>query len=107
MPSPLVWNAHREWTIGFSIEKPRVFLLRDHVFLFQDLVKDWTSTPPPDILHFIPVTYTFNAIVSDPLIYLCVNEHNIISNPNSLEDNGKTHLYTLDSAKTCHAQPNI
>ncbi|KAI7885245.1 hypothetical protein K492DRAFT_204108 [Lichtheimia hyalospora FSU 10163] len=87
MHSPLVWNAHRAWDVGISLKKPQIFLLRDHVFLFQDLIKDWSSTPPPDLLHFIPITYNFTANVSEPLLYLCVNEHNIISNPNALDDN--------------------
>lgn len=89
MHSPLVWNAHRVWDVGISLKRPQIFLLRDHVFLFQDLIKDWSSTPPPDLLHFIPITYNFTANVSEPLLYLCVNEHNIISNPNALDDNGK------------------
>lgn len=89
MHSPLVWNAHRVWDVGISLKKPQIFLLRDHVFLFQDLIKDWSSTPPPDLLHFIPITYNFTANISEPLLYLCVNEHNIISNPNALDDNGK------------------
>lgn len=101
MPSPLVWNAHREWHIDVSIKTPHIFLLRDHVFLFQDLIKDWTSTLPPDLLHFVPITYTFNATITEPHIYLCVNEHNIISNPNALDDNGmvlKPNLGNLLSA---------
>ena len=89
MHSPIVWNEHREWEFACSIREPQIFLLRDHVFLFQDLIKDWTSTPPADLLHFIPVTYNFNINIYEPLIYLCVNEHNIISNPNALDDNGK------------------
>ncbi|KAI9320168.1 hypothetical protein BX666DRAFT_2151466 [Dichotomocladium elegans] len=87
MHSPLIWNAHREWEINTSIKKPEIFLLRDHVFLIQDLIKDWGSTPAPDLLHFIPVTYKFAINISEPWIYLCVNEHNIISNPNDLQDN--------------------
>ena len=89
MHSPIVWNEHREWDFACSIREPQIFLLRDHVFLFQDLIKDWTSTPPADLLHFIPVTYNFNINIYEPLIYLCVNEHNIISNPNASDDNGK------------------
>ncbi|KAF7732780.1 hypothetical protein EC973_000053 [Apophysomyces ossiformis] len=87
MPSPLKWNAHRVWDFNVSAKRPRVFLLRDHVFLFQDMIKDWASTPPVDLLYFIPMTYTFNIDLTEPLIYLCVNEHNIISNPNAIDDN--------------------
>ncbi|KAI9269315.1 hypothetical protein BDA99DRAFT_348390 [Phascolomyces articulosus] len=94
MHSPIVWNAYREWEFCGSIREPQIFLLRDHVFLFQDLIKDWTSTPPADLLHFIPITYNFDINIHEPLIYLCVNEHNIISNPNALDDNAYIKLHT-------------
>ncbi|KAG0173076.1 hypothetical protein DFQ30_008982 [Apophysomyces sp. BC1015] len=87
MPSPLKWNAHRTWDFKVFAKQPRVFLLRDHVFLFQDMIKDWASSPPVELLYFIPITYTFNIDITEPLIYLCVNEHNIISNPNAVDDN--------------------
>ncbi|KAI8376427.1 uncharacterized protein BYT42DRAFT_386187 [Radiomyces spectabilis] len=87
MPTPLVWNAHRVWNITCKAARPRIFLLRDHIFLLQDLIKDWTSSPPVDLLHFIPTTYILHLDATQPHIYLCVNEHNVISNPNSLEDN--------------------
>ncbi|KAI9492938.1 hypothetical protein BDB00DRAFT_872979 [Zychaea mexicana] len=99
MHSPIVWNTHREWEFNGSVREPQVFLLRDHVFLFQDLIKDWTSTPPADLLHFIPVTYNFTVNIHEPLIYLCVNEHNIISNPNALDDNAYIKLHT---SKLCY-----
>ncbi|KAI8143386.1 hypothetical protein BJV82DRAFT_92680 [Fennellomyces sp. T-0311] len=94
MHSPIVWNSHRTWEINLSTRKPHIFLLRDHVFLFQDLIKDWASSPPADLLHFIPLTYNFTANIYEPLIYLCVNEHNIISNPNTLDDNAYIKVHT-------------
>ncbi|ORX46568.1 hypothetical protein DM01DRAFT_1364417 [Hesseltinella vesiculosa] len=87
MPAPLVWNEHREWKFTGALKRPEIFLLRDHVILFQDLVKDWTSGPTVDLAHFTPITYSIDVSIPDPKIYLCINEHNIINYPNSTEDN--------------------
>lgn len=88
MPVPLQWNGYRHWNIKINPQRPTVFLLRDHIYLFQDTAKDWASTPPADLLHFTPITYTLQINLEKPTIYLCVNEHNVINNPNSIEDNG-------------------
>ncbi|CAO3595340.1 unnamed protein product [Absidia cylindrospora] len=87
MTSPLVWNEHRTWLFDAKLKSPEIYLLRDHVFLIQDLIKDWTSGPPADLLHFIPITYELQLDISQGSIYLCVNEHNIINYPNSTDDN--------------------
>ncbi|KAI8339604.1 hypothetical protein BC941DRAFT_254942 [Chlamydoabsidia padenii] len=87
MATPLVWNEHRTWVFNAKLKKPEIYLLRDHVYLIQDLIKDWTSTPPPDLLYFVPITYDFQMDISQASIYLCVNEHNIINYPNSTDDN--------------------
>jgi len=63
-------------------------LLRDHITLLQDLIKDWTSGPSPDQLHFIPMEYRFNPRFTNFELFLYVNEHNIINNPMDIEDNG-------------------
>ncbi|ORZ07569.1 hypothetical protein BCR42DRAFT_150196 [Absidia repens] len=87
MASPLVWNEHRTWLFDAKLKSPEIYLLRDHVFLIQDLIKDWTSGPPVDLLHFVPITYELQLDISQGSIYLCVNEHNIINYPNSTDDN--------------------
>ncbi|KAI8344725.1 hypothetical protein BC941DRAFT_508242 [Chlamydoabsidia padenii] len=88
MPFPLIWNEHRVWTLDVAVKKPDVFLLRDHVFLLQDLVKDWIAIATPvNLLHFIPITYQIQLDASQASVYLCVNEHNIINYPNSMDDN--------------------
>ncbi|EPB81388.1 hypothetical protein HMPREF1544_11901 [Mucor circinelloides 1006PhL] len=87
MPTPLQWNGFRHWDFKFTPKKPTIFLLRDHIYLLQDTIKDWTSGPPADLLHFTPMTYQLQFNLENPTIYLCVNEHNVINNPNSIEDN--------------------
>jgi hypothetical protein len=96
MPAPLQWNGYRHWDFKITPKKPTIFLLRDHVYLLQDTVKDWTSTPPADLLHFMPVTYQLGFSLENPKLYLCVNEHNVINNPNSIEDNGMHNILPIE-----------
>ncbi|KIY46774.1 hypothetical protein FISHEDRAFT_46624 [Fistulina hepatica ATCC 64428] len=58
MPSPLIWNAKRAWTISVGLRKPVLYLLRDHINMITDLVKDWASGPPSDYLRWVPTVYT-------------------------------------------------
>ncbi|GAA5833329.1 hypothetical protein JCM11251_005205 [Rhodosporidiobolus azoricus] len=87
LPSPLVWDEKRTWTITTNISRPDISLLRDHITLFADVAKDWTSGPPGDYDHFVPFLYEMNIEVRDYVIQLYVNDHNIINNPTTAEDN--------------------
>lgn len=89
MEAPLIWNAHRTWNFNFGVSHPEIFLLRDHVFLLQDLVKDWTADNTTDLTHCIPITYKMQLKLNNAMLYLCVNQDNIINNPNVIDDNGK------------------
>lgn len=90
MPSPLVWNAHRDWVFDVTLDKPKIFLIRDHVTLITDLAKDWTSGPGGDFFHFVPVRYIFKLALNDFALHLNLNDHNIIDHPTSLEENGQS-----------------
>ncbi|KAF0369743.1 fermentation associated protein [Gigaspora margarita] len=87
LPSPLVWNQSRTWEFDIYFMEAEIFLLRDHITLFQDLIKDWTSGPSPDKLHFIPIKYKFNPRFTNFKLYLYVNEHNIINDPTDIGEN--------------------
>ena len=67
-----------------------IYLLRDHVTLLQDLMADWNARPAANFDHFVPCDYRFKWLMQDVKIFLCVNEGNIISQPNELDDNGMT-----------------
>lgn len=69
--------------------KPDISLLRDHITLFTDVAKDWTSGPPGDYEHFVPYNYVFDLNLSDLVLRLFVNDHNIINNPSTFEDNSE------------------
>lgn len=77
----------RTWTINVTISKPDISLLRDHVTLFADLAKDFTSGPPGDYEHFVPYIYNFNLNITELILKLFVNDHNIINNSTTAEDN--------------------
>ncbi|GJN87915.1 hypothetical protein Rhopal_000870-T1 [Rhodotorula paludigena] len=87
LPSPLVWDERRTWTITTKIARPDISLLRDHITLFTDVAKDWTSGPPGDYDHFVPFLYEMHLEVTDYAIQLYLNDHNIINNPTAVEDN--------------------
>lgn len=88
LPSPLVWDEKRVWTVTTRISKPDISLLRDHVTLLSDIAKDWTSGPPGDYDHFVPFLYELHVEVVDYVLQLYLNDHNIINNPTTPEDNG-------------------
>ncbi|KAJ2957271.1 hypothetical protein NQZ79_g6974 [Umbelopsis isabellina] len=87
MDSPLIWNSHRTWNFNLSLSQPVIYLLRDHIFLLQDLVKDWTAESTTDLAHCIPITYNIQLKLNNVMLYLCVNQDNIINNPNVIDDN--------------------
>ncbi|SGY18835.1 BQ5605_C014g07488 [Microbotryum silenes-dioicae] len=87
MPSPLAWNAARTWDIDISLAKPEISLLRDHITLLTDVAKDWTCGPPGDYEHFVPFVYSLKFGLTDYVLRLYVNDHNIISNAVIDDDN--------------------
>ncbi|KAF8951432.1 hypothetical protein BGZ52_011844, partial [Haplosporangium bisporale] len=58
--NPLIWNAQRDWDFEFTMDSAKIFLLRDHITLVQDLAKDWTSGPPVEMAYFVPFKYEFD-----------------------------------------------
>ncbi|RHZ51053.1 hypothetical protein Glove_485g16 [Diversispora epigaea] len=87
LPTPLIWNGRRKWEFDIHLTDSKIFLLRDHITLFQDLIKDWTAGSPQDQLHFIPMEYEFKPRFTNFELYLYVNEQNIINEPADIDDN--------------------
>lgn len=84
---PLKWNALHPWHIDIQGDEPELFILRDHIFLFTDLVSDWASGPPGDFHNFIPYHYTIGLRFNACKIYVNANDSNIINNPSDIDDN--------------------
>ncbi|EJD45633.1 hypothetical protein AURDEDRAFT_165486 [Auricularia subglabra TFB-10046 SS5] len=99
MPTPLHWKAHREWHFDISFEKPNIHLLRDHVTLVTDLIKDWVSGPPSDPRRFVPMTYSLTLDLANFDIVLYLNDHNIVDQLFEQDKNGKWTLLTLSGGK--------
>jgi hypothetical protein len=101
MPSPLLWNAERAWSIDLRLETPKLYLLRDHITLALDLITDWNSRPAVKYEKFVPYSYNLSLTLSKSEWLFCVNENNIISHPNDLEDNGKIYKIIHALSKEC------
>lgn len=86
------WNGVRQWTFAISLRQPCFYLLRDHINMFTDLGKDWSSGPPSDYNLFTPMIYVIDLDMHNYTINLYVNDHNIIDKPLIKEDNG-TSIY--------------
>jgi uncharacterized lipoprotein len=87
MDAPLQWNALHAWKFQLQFYTAKFFLLRDHVTLAQDFTADWNSRPQVDFDHFIPYAYKVNIQFKDTTMHFCVNEINIISQPNDFNEN--------------------
>ncbi|KAL1748805.1 hypothetical protein HDZ31DRAFT_59984 [Schizophyllum fasciatum] len=99
LPSPLQWNASRTWEIGVSLRQPVLYLLRDHVNMLTDLIKDWTSGPPSDYLRWVPVNYVFKIDCRGGdgrggyELHTYVNDNNVIDRPLAKEDNAMLTMF--------------
>ncbi|KAH9985984.1 hypothetical protein BJV74DRAFT_946145 [Russula compacta] len=87
MPSPLKWDAGRQWIFTVSLSQPIFYLLRDHINMLTDLGKDWNSGPPSNYSTWVPMRYIINLDLHDYEINTYVNDHNIIDKPHLGEEN--------------------
>ncbi|KIM31189.1 hypothetical protein M408DRAFT_327476 [Serendipita vermifera MAFF 305830] len=87
LPSPLRWNDARQWDFNITIDRPEIYLLRDHITLFTDLGKDWSAGPPTDILYFIPMKYVVTIVLKNYSLSFNVNDQNIVDSPNDPDAN--------------------
>ena len=87
LSNPLGWNSPRHWRIDIHDDRMELFILRDHMFLLNDLINDWVSGPPADFYTFVPFKYSISFHLADFRLYLNANDSNIINNPSDFEDN--------------------
>ncbi|KAL2264311.1 hypothetical protein VTK26DRAFT_7277 [Humicola hyalothermophila] len=87
LSTPLSWNGLRQWRFNIASDDLSLYLLREHVFLFVDLVDDWASGPPVDYLVFTPFKYHIDFQLQNVKLFLNLNDANIVNNPADLEDN--------------------
>lgn len=89
MTTPLKWNAERDWRFSISLRQPILYLLREHINMFTDLGKDWSSGPPSNFSTWIPMHYTVNLDMTNYELNLYVNDHNIIDKPLVRDENSQ------------------
>ncbi|TVY91331.1 Protein CSF1 [Lachnellula willkommii] len=102
LSNPLGWNSPRTWKFDINSNGLELFILREHIFLFIDLIDDWASGPPPEYLTFTPFDYLINLHLEDFRLYLNVNDSNIVNNPSDFDDNTFIVIYgSVLNAKPC------
>ncbi|TFK54421.1 hypothetical protein OE88DRAFT_1676060 [Heliocybe sulcata] len=87
LPTPLPWNAERQWSFNITLRQPVFYLIRDHINMFTDLAKDWSSGPPSDYNRFVPMRYVAQVDLHNYEINTYVNDHNIIDKPLLRDEN--------------------
>ena len=87
LSAPVKWNDQRSWSFDIDWIALELFLLRDHAFLFMDLINDWTTGPLQEYLTFIPFLYSLRLQLPFFKIYLNINDSNIIDSPSALDAN--------------------
>ncbi|WVQ74514.1 hypothetical protein IAR50_004115 [Cryptococcus sp. DSM 104548] len=94
MPTPLRWNAQRDWGMDVVFDSPAISMLRDHVTLISDLAKDWSSgTTGGDYHHFVPCHYNFRVSLINYAFHLYINDYNIVDAPGSRDSNAFMDVY--------------
>ncbi|WWD06286.1 hypothetical protein V865_004376 [Kwoniella europaea PYCC6329] len=88
MPTPLEWDAQRDWGMDVTLDTPSISLLRDHVTLISDLSRDWSSgATGGDFHHFVPNHYNFRVSLINYDLHLYINDYNIVDAPWSRDSN--------------------
>ena len=89
MPTPLRWDAQRDWGLDMTLDSPDITLLRDHVQLISDVARDWSSGAVGDFHHFVPNHYNFRISLINYAFHLYLNDYNIVDRPRSRDANGE------------------
>ncbi|KAI5962052.1 CSF1 [Candida theae] len=84
---PLQWNGKCTWSFNQISLNPRLFLLREHLFLLSDLFTDFASGEPQPYEYFRPFLYRINWKLVNYELFLNVNDSNIINNPLDFNNN--------------------
>ncbi|KAJ3043952.1 hypothetical protein HK097_001613, partial [Rhizophlyctis rosea] len=77
MPVPLTYHAPRGWDFKIGAEVPKVWFLRDHVTLLNDLVGDWSGGTGDGREYFVPVEYGVEVDLAGWEVWLCLNQGNV------------------------------
>ena len=87
MKYPLKWNHHQEWNFRFTGSKTSLNFIFAHKWFFQDMIDDWSSKLPPDLLYYVPYTWKFEFILKEFELITLANEFNWIDTSSSDTEN--------------------
>ena len=85
MHYPMFWNDHQEWIFSFVATKVSVRFIYAVKWFFQDLVEDWSSKSPPDLLYFVPYVWKFKFQFKQFELLAPTNEFNWIDTSSASE----------------------
>jgi hypothetical protein len=84
---PKHWNDHQEWVYTFTASRASIDFIFAHKWFFSDMVDDWSSRSPPDLLTFVPYTWRFQLILKEFEVRAPANEFNWIDTASSNPEN--------------------
>ena len=87
MKYPLKWNEHQEWNFRFTGSKTSLNFIFAHKWFFQDMIDDWSSNVPPDLLYYVPYTWKFEFILNEFELITLANEFNWIDTSSTDTEN--------------------
>lgn len=87
LPSELRWKDPHQWTFNIDSRIIDLFLLREHIILFTDLVNDWGTGPVPGHSTWVAFKYILNLKLTKFRALLNVNDGNIINSPDDFGEN--------------------
>ncbi|CAG0914383.1 unnamed protein product [Notodromas monacha] len=73
---PLEWNDHQDCTLDVTVCKGTAHFTYVHKTFIQEMIDDWSSKSRPDILSFIPYTWTVSIGLKQFEVVLPVNQYN-------------------------------
>lgn len=65
-------------------------------FFFTDLIEDWSSRAPPDLLHFVPYTWNFCLRLHQFELITLANGYNWVDCSSQHQANGKFDVFTYN-----------
>ena len=87
MMYPKHWNDYQEWVFPFTASKASLDFIFAHKLFFQELVDDWASRSPPDLLAFVPYAWKFKFILLEFELLTVANEYNWIDTSSNTPEN--------------------
>ena len=81
------WSSHQNWNLSFTGTKASLHLNYEHRYFFQDLINDWSSRSPSDVLHFVPYTWFFNFGLKEFELVTVANQYNWVDCSSQLQEN--------------------